>query len=76
VEAVRSSGWTVELLEGHEDLVLDVDLDLDLGLAVTASRDTTVKVRGRRQDSHYFSGESFYATVETRPFHHLWNQQS
>jgi hypothetical protein len=56
VEAVRSSGWTACPLEGHEDLVLDVDLDLELGLAVTASRDTTVKVRARRQDCATSSG--------------------
>ena len=41
----RRAGWSVQELQGHEDTVLDCDISLLAGLAVTASRDTTVKVR-------------------------------
>ena len=46
---LEKSYWNTSCLEGHEDLVLDCDLykcEDDRVLCVTASRDTTVKVRG------------------------------
>ena len=40
--SLEKSHWSVQELEGHEDLILDCDILDDL--AVTASRDTTLKV--------------------------------